>query len=322
MERDDRISDVFYYFEKLTTLVTGRTVGRKIGIVQEVLLRKYLEQDASLSRRMLLERSLMGSSGASHKVEFAWFRITSADLAPGEEIPKIDVRVESIDAARERVRIVDNDTHVGGWLTLGALVKSGPLRPHLLAKRAEIRLASLSEDSCRIDVLDLNALLAALESKRVGAQRFSASTKLGSGIQTIEKAKQASLVAVDLDLLHNRTVKPLSESEGRSFISLVALGNGVHWTDKDVTILGTYVDYTFLVKDKAIVRYAEFVRNLAGGDPTAFFELFMEYFKGMTKAAPDDFQVSDNDFEIVSPRDETRSLREVISDHVLERNPT
>ncbi len=246
MERDERISDVFYYFEKLTTLATGRTVGRKIGIVQEVLLRKYLEQDASLRRRMLLEKSLMGSSGASHKVEFAWFHKTTVDSASGEEVPGTGVSVEKIDVAQERVRIAVTGTSVRTWLGLGNLVKSRPVRTHLLTEGVEIRLTAIDEESCQVDVLDLKKLLAALESKRVGAQRFSGSEKLGSGIQTIEKAKQASMVAVDLDILHNGTVKPLAESSGdKNYLSLVALGNGVHWTDKDVAILGTYVDYTY-----------------------------------------------------------------------------
>ena len=54
--RDQRISDIFYYFEALTTLTSGRTVGRKIGVVQEIILRKYLEQSEHLRRRMYLER--------------------------------------------------------------------------------------------------------------------------------------------------------------------------------------------------------------------------------------------------------------------------
>lgn len=322
VERDDRISDIFYYFEKLTTLATGRTVGRKIGIVQEVLLRKYLEQDVSLRRRMLLEKSLMGSSGASHKVEFAWFQKVTVDVQVGDEIPGTGVSVISTDLERQRIRVSLTGTAVRAWLELGSRVESGPVRAHLVAADVEIRLADLEDESCQIDVLDLQKLLAALESKRVGAQRFSSSEKLGSGIQTIEKAKQASMVAVDLNILHNGTVKPLSGSdEGKTYISLVALGNGVHWTEKDLAILGTYVDYTYSVKDSAIVRYAEFVRALAGGDPAKFFGLFMEYFKGMTKAPPDEFQVSDDDFVVVAPAEEGRSLKAVISEHVLEQNP-
>jgi hypothetical protein len=57
-----------------------------------------------------------------------------------------------------------------------------------------------------VSVLDSEVPLASLESKRVGAQRFSGSDALGSGIQTIEKAKQTSLVAIDFDLQFNETM--------------------------------------------------------------------------------------------------------------------
>jgi len=172
-----------------------------------------------------------------------------------------------------------------------------------------------------IDVIDTSRLLASLESKRVGAQRFSGSDKLGSGIQTIEKAKQASLVAIDLDLGHNNNVKPL-EPPGtqKQLLSFVALGNGVHWTDKDKAILGTYVDYTFLVRDAGIIDYASYVQEQAGEEDDPL-EVFMSYFKGLTKQPDDDFAVSDDDFEIIVPEDETRSLRGVLLDHVRRVNP-
>src|SRR5207247_597991 len=120
---------------------------------------------------------------------------------------------------------------------------------HLEDRGREIRIREVDDDSVSLDILDLSQLLASLESKRVGAQRFTGSEKLGSGIQTIEKAKQASLVAIDLDLEHNGNVKPLQKADDppKKLISLVALGNGVHWTDKDRAILGTYVDYCYLV---------------------------------------------------------------------------
>jgi hypothetical protein len=60
--RDPRISEIFYFFEAYTSVVTGRTVGRKIGIVQEFILKKYLEAVPDLRRRMYLEQFLTGRS--------------------------------------------------------------------------------------------------------------------------------------------------------------------------------------------------------------------------------------------------------------------
>jgi hypothetical protein len=319
-DHDPRISEIFYFFETLTTLATGRTVGRKIGVVQEIMLKKYLEADEHLRRRMYLEQMLEGRSGAAHKVEFSWYAISpTAWLSVGAEIVE-GLSLKSVSDATEKIRLE------GPWegpavnLALGSPTpRAGPLRSFLDRRRLDLRVTGIRDDVASIDVVDRSVLLASLESKRVGAQRFSGSDKLGSGIQTIEKAKQASLVAIDLDLQHNNSVKPLEGTGEKRLLSFVALGNGVHWTEKDKAILGTYVDYTFLVRDAGIIRYAGYVRDLVGEEN--FLELFMGYFQGMTKQEPDDFMVGDDDFAIIVPASEDRPLRTVLADHVARVNP-
>jgi len=317
-EGDDGISAVFRHFEELTTLTTGRTVGRKIGVAQEVLLRKYLEGNDDLRRRMYLERMLDGASGASHKVEFSWYSMQTHVLEAGDPIPGTPgLHLVAVDFANEQVRVG------GAWGDRPTRLGVGPaakrparLREALSGTGIDIRLAAVEESAAEIDVVDFRQLLASLESKRVGAQRFSGSNKLGSGIQTIEKAKQASLVAIDLDLRHNGTVKPLADAAARRrLLSFVALGNGVHWTKKDRAILGTYVDFVFLVKDEAIIRYARWVAEQADEENDAL-AAFMDYFVGMTKQPNDEFLVTDEDFEIVEPASEGRTLIQILDDHV------
>jgi hypothetical protein len=319
--RDERISEVFYFFEALTSLATGRTVGRKIGVMQEVLLRKYLSSSHELRRRLFLEQRLEGASGAHHKVEFSWFARTPAiALAPGDEVLGLSgVRIAAVDGPGERVRLELPD--VGReWCRPGAPLRRGALHAHLEANRLAVRVIEVEEEHASLDVIDKSQLLASLESKRVGAQRFSASEKLGSGIQTIEKAKQASLVAIDLDLKHNGNVKPLEDSDTpKKLISLVALGNGVHWDEKDLAVLGTYVDFCFLVGDAAIIRYAEFVQELAG--EAEFLPFLMDYFQGMTKQVPDEFEAKDDDFVVATPSTEARTIKEVLEEHLMRVNP-
>jgi hypothetical protein len=318
--RDPRISGIFYFFEAYTSVTTGRTVGRKIGIVQEFMLKKYLEAVPGLKRRMYLERLLTGRSGAPHKVEFSWFWVDPlVDLSPGDEV--LDgLIVTAINQTTRRVSLN------AGWnrpvmLAEGAATpRKGRLCDFLKERNKDLRIVALGDGTVSVDVVDHTRLLASLESKRVGAQRFSESEKLGSGIQTIEKAKQASLVAIDLDLQHNRNVKPL-EAPGtpKNLLSFVALGNGVHWTTKDLQVLGTYVDYTFLVRDEGIIRYLEYVKEK--GDPDDFLAHFMSYFAGMTKQPEDSFTVSDDDFRIMAPADEARTLRALLSEHLARVNP-
>ncbi len=320
-EKDARISEIFYYFEQYTTIETGRTVGRKIGVVQEFVLKKYLEADDDLRRRMYLERKLTGRSGASHKVEFSWYAIApKQDLMAGDEL--IDgLVITGIDVGKGHITVL------GGWdgkaVRLSrdlATTQPAKLRKFLQKRNVDVRITEMHPASVSVDIVNHMQLLASLESKRVGAQRFSDSDKLGSGIQTIEKAKQASLVAIDLDLAYNNNVKPLgATTDQKQLLSFVALGNGVHWTEKDKAVLGTYVDYTFLVHDAAIIRYAEYVRALVGD--TLFIQGFSDYFAGMTKQKPDEFAVYDDDFGIIVPKAEDRPLRRVLSEHLTRVNP-
>jgi hypothetical protein len=46
--RDTRISEIFYYFERDTNIATGRTVGRKIGVIQEIIVKKFLLTELSI----------------------------------------------------------------------------------------------------------------------------------------------------------------------------------------------------------------------------------------------------------------------------------
>lgn len=321
-ERDRRVSEIFYYFEKHTTLDSGRAAGRKIGVVQEVILRRYLERQSALRRRMFLEQSLRGRSGASHRVEFSWFAMESFEVGLGDEIPGTgSLRLVSVDHSGGGVRVGRGD-----WdrpVKLDAATRSRKLRDHLAGMCLDIRVTPSGDESIVADVLDLSRPLASLESKRVGAQRFSRTKKLGPGIQTIEKAKQAALAAVDLDLEYNGSVKPLPIKSPRALVSLVALGNGVHWTDKDLAVLGAYVDYVFQVEDSAIVRYADYVRRLweAGGSNSGFLEYFMAYFQSMKTPPADSFEVGDDDFRALSPTGESRSLASVLAQHIERTNP-
>lgn len=105
--RNPRISEIFYFFEALTTLKSGRAVGRKIGVVQEVILKKYLDSDEGLRRRMYLENRLEGESGATHKVEFSWYEIQGSwEVEIGSEIPGTDgLAITAIDEVNEKIRI-------------------------------------------------------------------------------------------------------------------------------------------------------------------------------------------------------------------------
>lgn len=320
-ERDERISEIFYYFEPYTSLVSGRTVGRKIGVVQELLCKKLLLGFPQVEDSIIYDPKVLGRSGATHKVEFVFFqprevlRLCPGDSAESTQTEGLTLEVVRVkeDHSAATLRISLQGRTAQCTSEVDRPVSSKNARAILEDSGLQLKVSSISEDVVRLSVLQLAAPIATIESKRVGAQRFSGSEKLGSGIQTIEKAKQASLVAVDFDLKYNESALALSTPEShRPFRSFVILGNGVHWTEHDLSILSTYVDYTYLVKDSAIIRYAEYIRGLAEETDEDFMEHFMAHFMGLSNTPPDDFEVFEEDFVPVRPVGLSDSLQKTL----------
>lgn len=317
-ERDERISDIFYYFERHTSLTSGRTVGRKIGVVQELLCKKLLLGFPQVEDTIIYDPRVLGRSGATHKVEFVFFQpLEVFRLSPGDSVESARAEGLALELVRIRedrsaatVRVSFSGRTAQCTTEVDRPVTSKNARTILEDNGLQLKVSSISGDLVRLSVLQLAAPIATIESKRVGAQRFAGSEKLGSGIQTIEKAKQASLVAVDFDLKYNESALALSgPGSSRPFRSFVILGNGVHWTEHDLSVLGTYVDYTYLVKDSAIIRYADYIRKLAEEEGEDFMDYFMAHFMGLSNTTPDDFEVFEEDFEPLRPEGSSDSLQ-------------
>jgi hypothetical protein len=319
-ERDPRISEIFYYFERHTSISSGRTVGRKIGVIQELMCKRLLLNSELIRDSVIYEPRIRGFSGATHKVEFVLFQpLEVVELEAGQQLDSTEVEGLSLSISKvnsERKSAAITLSYAGRkarcTVSTDKIITSKNPRHLLEQDDLQIKVWIRDDQSVRISILNLANPVASIESKRVGAQRFSGTEKLGSGIQTIEKAKQASLVAVDFDLKYNGTAMAIGGRDAaRPYRSFVILGNGVHWTEHDLAVLDTYVDYTYLVRDSAIVRYAEHVRQkatLAGED---FFPYFMAYFKGLTNTVADDFEVRDSDFVSVRPNN-TTALQDVL----------
>ena len=219
-DHDPSISEIFYYFESHTDIANGRTVGRKIGVIQEIIIKKFLLTSQRIRDCLIYEPRLRGKSGATHKVEFVLFApLCVVSLAVHSVFrlrsPSLEIVVKRTLQA-DRKASVSVPTGEGPTTRLLGVEQALPItvvdqgHPRLLF----VKLVDVSTTDCRIAILDSAKPLASLESIRVGAQRFSGSDKLGSGIQTIEKAKQTSLVAVDFDLEFNDQM--LSQSSGTS----------------------------------------------------------------------------------------------------------
>ena len=306
MAQQRGISDIFYYFEKFTDIKNNRTVGRKIGVLQEIMIRKHLETSPLIRDRTLLERAVVGVSGATHKLEFVVCSVSDRLRLPvsqAVDYAGIELEVTAVQPGIAAVagRWEDPETarriHLKSPLPLGANFVNPAFRARFQEEGLIPRLTRIGSDFVELSLLDPRDVLVSIESKRVGAQRFADSEKLGAGIQTIEKAKQTALVAVDLDLNLNKVIKAQAVTgQQRKYLSIVVLGNGVHWEAKSRKVLDTFVEHAFLIPDPAIIRYCDYVRALADRAGADFLPFFLKYFKGMTVQPPDDFEVSGDDF--------------------------
>lgn len=328
MAKDPAVSDIFYYFEQFSTLQTGRTIGRKIGVMQEIMLRKYLMQSPAVSERILLEHSIKGHSGAMHKLEFLICNLSDRlrlTLNQPIQYGGIELQLTSTqgDTAKIAARWLDEGRAVkrASEVRLGSSFTSRALLLRFAREGLVARLTKIAPDEVEVSLLDPSTPLLTVESKRVGAQRFAASDKLGAGIQTIEKAKQAALVAIDADLQFNGTVKPQAvPQQARRYLSVVVLGNGIHWESKSRKVLSTYIDHVYQVPDASIIRYCDYVRELALQAGEDFLPFYMKYFLGMTVMGDDAFTVSDSDF--VSIQGDSKPLLAVVEEHIAQANPT
>jgi putative transposon-encoded protein len=320
------ISPLYYFFRALLEVKEGggRTAGRKFGVVQEIVVRKLLEQSALVDERMLFERRLPGFSGALHKVEFILYGLKKRVPVGGTiRVRGLEVNYLSYEDGVSKVHWrVPADSKFKS-----ATIKSRSTITLSLAKELVARNIALllPPGKSVISLLDTSDVLASIESKRVGAQIFVGSEKLGSGIQTIEKAKQTSLVAIDADLKFNKVIRPIvirdgADPETRRFISIVTLGNGVHWTAHDHNIFRTYVDHTYLVRDEVMMNYGKFVKKLAEKAGVPVPKFFMGYFDGMTIARPDAFVVDDGDLSVIEPADDVRPINAILNSHIEKHN--
>lgn len=287
---------------------------------KQLLLNSELVRDS-----MIYEPKIQGFSGATHKVEFVLFQpLEVLEMKMGQQLDSAEVEglsltVSNVDLERKSaaISLTYEGQKVRFTIFTDKIIASKNPRQLLEPDDLQIKAWIRDDQSVRLTILNLANPVASIESKRVGAQRFAGTEKLGGGIQTIEKAKQASLVAVDFDLKYNGTAMAIGGRDTvRPYRSFVILGNGVHWTDHDLSVLDAYVDYTYLVHDSAIIRYAEYVREKAELVGEDFFPYFMSYFRRLTNTVADDFEVRSSDFVSVRPNN-SAALQDVLKKQFL-----
>jgi len=312
---------IYPIFEATRQLgIKGHVLGRKIGVIQEIMIWKLLRSSELVRQRVLGEIWVAGKSGARHKVEFVLLsNILSTCVTTGDVLDlktrNLTIDVGEIDEEHVQVKIPEI-SEVPCVIYVSELNGVGipkKYRQALDDLSIAIKVLEVKNGKARLCVLNLSDPLVDIESKRVGIEETKGELLVGP--QSIEKAKQTALVAIDLRRKYGRAWK-YNHEMGR-LISIAVLGNGASWKQKDLAILSEYMDYTAVIRDNSVVRYVKWVISQNKDSTISPDKALLGHFKG-TKSTPlDAFQVRPDDFETIHPKSgDGKLLLEIIEEHI------
>jgi hypothetical protein len=282
------ISGVFKYIESYHLM--GHQIGRKVGDMLELIVMGKIFSDPQLSRRVIIEPKVLGITGAGHKVEFGFYEDEKAkkeDLPFGIiECKKVGVEVTKSNSIRSSFLNVDTGKEVTlsfnpAWVDSAFSFNFKVIK--ISNNCATLALSVNGNSVGTVDVTVGETLKIAIDENKNGfflgpkqslrdvegvvrlcrivkLQNISAlQTVWGvydclTGPQTIEKAKQAALVAMDVRRkVDGKWGKEDIKEEDKSVISILVLTEASHWEAKSRKVITTCIDHNIIVPDEIIV---------------------------------------------------------------------
>lgn len=272
----------------------GHQIGRKVGDMLEVLTMGGLYQSPGLCERLDMESRLEGFTTAGHKVEFGFYHDLrhKSGLFGAVECKCVGVEVTKAGGGRACLRKRrDNESFTlkfnGHWMD-GPVVQTVTVVAHE-NQAATIRLSNNRDDSIsditiavgeniKITV-DENQILqhttphGSMLEEIPGMIRICKIIQLDSiasdvcqfslynclaGPQTIEKAKQASMVAMDLrkkvDGYWGKEEVP-DASRKMNFVHVICEFS--HWEEKSRNVIEACIDHNIIVPDAVLIKAFE-----------------------------------------------------------------
>ncbi|MGB4758487.1 MAG: hypothetical protein WBP26_00340 [Candidatus Saccharimonadales bacterium] len=282
------ISDLFKHIEGFNLM--GHKIGRKVGDMLELLVMAKIFEDSELASRVVYEPKLVGATGAGHKVEFGFFEPNQSSVT-GEpfgfiECKKVGVEVTKNALTKNRHLVLTAGgalpfSYSRAWMTapvsFGLEVKSisaeavtvmttvGELdESHQLVIGDTLKIVLTEGGKLVIvgpttslrDVQDIVRSCKILKLEKIeGEQSHWSVWDCLTGPQTIEKAKQASLVAMDVrkrvDGQWGRDDLPEAD---KSVTSILVLTEASHWEQKSRKVITLCIDHNLIVPDAIIVE--------------------------------------------------------------------
>lgn len=276
------ISHVYKYIEQFGA--QGHQAGRKIGDMLELITLGVLYKNQELSKHLLIEPKLEGYTGAGHKVEFGIFKDKSNinTLLGSIECKKVGVEVSgkkkknipynstipfqfSNKWLNEKITIyvkyssLINDVAKLEFYNKDILINSFNVKVNEVIKfviTEDDNITLLSDESLFNNIKGNIRLCRYITIKKITNKEvtFEISDCL-TGPQTIEKAKQASFVAMDLrKKIDGHWGKEDIVFKNRKMTSILVLTEFSHWEQKSLKVINTCLDYNLVVPDEVIIE--------------------------------------------------------------------
>lgn len=283
----------------------GHQIGRKIGDMLEILTMGAVYQNPELVKRLLTEEKLEGYTTAGHKVEFGFFNTIHGNRQLFGAIECKCVGVEETTAGKNNKnlrKLKSNESFTidfsGRWqpspinfefkldriiddatveVTIEADSEPSLLRTFTFGINENIKIVIDENNRCLATTPHGNMLeeiptiirtcktirLQAISGNIVTFALFDCLT----GPQTIEKAKQASLVAMDLrkkvDSYWGKEEIPAGQKH-MTFVHVICEFS--HWEEKSRNVIRTCIDHNTIVPDAVIIKAFELFEETFGSN--------------------------------------------------------
>lgn len=267
----------------------GHQIGRKIGDMLEILTMGAVYRNPELKNRLKVENKLEGYTTAGHKVEFGFFN--EDKLFGAIECKCVGVEETTDGKGTKCLRKLTEETAFdiefsSRWLksviTMSVQLKKIKSDRVLLyiyknrTKFAEMEIKTTQnfkicvDENSQVyiskpedDMLSVvpgvvrickNIYLKSLSTSEATFELRSCLT----GPQTIEKAKQASLVAMDLrKKIDGHWGKEEIIATPRKMTFVHVLCEYSHWEEKSLNVIKTCIDHNIMVPDAVIIKAFE-----------------------------------------------------------------
>lgn len=283
----------------------GHQIGRKIGDMLEILTMGAVNQNPDLVRRLSTEEKLEGYTTAGHKVEFGFFHTENNQRSLFGAIECKCVGVEETTSRKDdrnlrKLSPLESFTleFNGRWqkktitftFTLNSINRNGSVSVSVKANsnpqlnssfdmmlKDNIKVVIDENTRCLTTSPDGNMLdeipgiirtLKTIRLKEVDSSAKKATFALSNcltGPQTIEKAKQASLVAMDLrkkvDGFWGKEEIPAGKKH-MTFVHVICEYS--HWEEKSRNVISTCIDHNVIVPDAVINKAFEVFESKFG----------------------------------------------------------